>query len=183
MKTFPQLSRWAIFLICVLTTHTVRAERENHSDSIAIHNEISGIQYPDIDSREDSLIRALYPEVRECHYVDSLNSEELSAKTTTVRNSLPGRDGIFNPAVPNIVTIDKSKTVGEIEIRSSVEHRRSNSPRVNLKFEVVKEHVGLSHLGARIQEQIFINMDLVNSEEIYLTNATRLLRSSGVNME
>ncbi len=134
MKTFPQLSRWAIFLICVLTTHTVRAERETHSDSIASHNEISGIQYPDIDSREDSLIRALYPEVRVCRYVDSLNSEELSDKATKGQNSLPGRDGIFNPAVPNIVTIDKSKTVGEIEILSSVTPTGAKTYEVPIKI-------------------------------------------------
>jgi len=100
--------------------HAVKADRETHSDSIASHNEISGIPYPDVDSHMDSLIRALYPEVRECRYTGSMNEEDLSIKVTSGQNSPSGREGIFNTAVPDIVAIDRSKAVGEIEIRSAV---------------------------------------------------------------
>lgn len=67
----------------------------------------------------DSLLRALYPEVRECHYQDTIQKD--SNPVIPQGNGTPDySSGISNSIVPDIVHVDKSKAVGEIEIKSGV---------------------------------------------------------------
>lgn len=67
---------------------------------------------------EDSLLKALYPEVRECHLPDSLfkKMEEGEERPFRVNSG----SGINNPIIPDVAIINKSNAVGDIEIRSGV---------------------------------------------------------------
>lgn len=66
---------------------------------------------------EDSLLKALYPEVRECHLPDSVirKDDTRHAQPVTYISS-----EISNPILPDIVLPDRTKSPGEIEIRSGV---------------------------------------------------------------
>lgn len=79
---------------------------------------------------EDSLLHALYPEVRECHFDGTLQN---------VINTPPQKTEAFitdinNPKIPDLVIIDKTKTVGEIEINSGVTANGAKTYEVPIKI-------------------------------------------------
>lgn len=113
------LSFFAIFAT-ILQSNYASAENEKYStDSIIGSTPLENWSEERFAAYEDSLLRALYPEVRECHYPDSLiksfNSGISPASVITGYTS-----GISNSILPNTAQIDKTKGVGEIEIQSGM---------------------------------------------------------------
>ncbi len=81
---------------------------------------------------EDSLLKALYPEVRECHLPDSLfkKMEEGEVRPFRVNSG----SGINNPIIPDVAIINKSNAVGDIEIRSGVTPTGAKTYEVPIKM-------------------------------------------------
>lgn len=111
------LSFFAIFATILQPNYAAAEIANSSTDSIKDSTPFEDWSEERFAAYEDSLLQALYPEVRECHYPDSLiksfNSGISPASVITGYN-------ISNPILPNTTQIDKTKAVGEIEIKSGM---------------------------------------------------------------
>ena len=102
-----------LILSCI---HLGATEKTADTDSIS-HALLSEWTEEQFRAYEDSLLRSLYPEVRECHY-EGITGQQ-GQKSVRKAMSYP-EDEISNPILPSNATIDRSKSPGEIEIKSGM---------------------------------------------------------------
>ncbi len=122
----------AIFATILQPTYASAENEKSSTDSIKGSNPFDGWSEERFAAYEDSLLRALYPEVRECHYPDSLlrdsHAEISPASVITGYTS-----SISNPILPDVAQIDKTNTVGEIEIKSGMTQTGAKTYEVPIK--------------------------------------------------
>lgn len=94
----------SIFIIGFLNLNAAGNVAESDSTSHGGSAEWTDEQFR---AYEDSLLKALYPEVRECHYEGDVPK---SAQQQIRKSMSYPEDEICNPVLPSTVTIDKTVT-------------------------------------------------------------------------
>ncbi|WP_301068596.1 RHS repeat-associated core domain-containing protein [uncultured Duncaniella sp.] len=112
-----------IFTIAALHSTNVAGAKpvSDASEGVtAAQDSVGGMTDEQFRAYEDSLLRTLYPEVKECHLPDSVLQKIQDDGAAVIQLRTDNSQRISNPAVPDAVTIDRTCAIGGIEIRSGV---------------------------------------------------------------